>query len=790
MDDQSDLGAVISDIGRGGTGSGTRGEPEPPIPRQLPAAERNFAGRSAELRKLTGMLDQEPAGANAVVITAVSGTAGVGKTALALAWAHRSARHFPDGQLYVNLRGVGANPPILAADALAGFLRALGASGQEIPAEVDERAALLRSMLAGRRVLVLLDNAVDVRQVRPLLPGNSSCAAVVTSRNRLAGLVARDGAMRLEIDLLPLDDAVGLLRSLVGERVAAEHDAAVTLAGQCSRLPLALRVAAGLATSRPDSPLAELVDELADERRRLGLLDAEGDAEAAARAVLSWSYRHLDRAAARAFRLIGLQPGADVDVYGAAALLSETVDKTSALLDQLAKAYLTYQSRPGRWAMHDLLRAYATEQATHHDGEASQRDALTRLFDCYLATATAAASTAFPSENRLSLRTAPAEPSHARPLAGPAQARAWLDSERGNLLAVVGYTAGRGWPRHSLDLATVLVSYLENCNHYPEAQSVYRRARAAARLLGDQVAECSVLTKLGAVDARQGRYAQAFAHFKLALGLCRKTGNRTAEAKALTSLGVISWHQGSYRQAADHLGRAAALFDGSDARTGHAYALGNLGLAVMRLGRCEEAASHLGAALSLFGQAGDAAGEAWAMVNLGDVNVHRSYYRLAAGNLKKALALFKDLGNTAGEAHALSNLGDAGRFEGRYLEATGHLRQALVLFRAIGDRAGQAGALNGLGEVALATGKSARALIQHSAALDLASQIGELYEQARAHRGIAEAHLAEGDGDQGRQHWRRALDLYEGLGVPEADQVRDLFEPGVSSAPSAYRVSQ
>jgi len=770
------LGLAVADLDELGQRRfvATGGGPELPAPAQLPPAVRNFTGRLAELRRLTSMLDHDPAAAGAVVITAVSGTAGVGKTALALHWAHGSAERFPDGQLYVNLRGFDASPPLSAADALAGFLRALGVDGQEIPAELDERAALFRSVLAGRRVLVLLDNAVDVKQVRPLLPGNPTCAVVVTSRNRLAGLVARDGAKRLELDLLPLDEAIGLLRSLVGERIAAGPDAALTLAGQCCRLPLALRVAAELATSRPRSPLAELVDELADEQRRLDLLDAEGDAETAVRAVFSWSYRHLDPVAARAFRLIGLQPAADIDVYGAAALIGDTLEQTRDLLDQLARAYLIHQPSPGRWAMHDLLRAYATERAVRRDGARRQRDALTRLFDTYLATATAAVYTAFPTENRLPLRVALAPATQARPLAEAAAARAWLDDERANLVAIVGYAAGRGWPEHSLDLAAVMFRYLENCNHYQEAQSIYTRARDAARQVGDLAAECTVLTNLGAADARQGRYAQASGHFKLALGLCRQTGDLTAEARALTSLGVIGWHQGKYRRAADHLERAADLFSRVGQRTGQAYALGNLGLAIMRLGRCDEAAGHLELAFSLFSEAGDPSGEAWALVNLGDVNLHRSHYRLAAGNLNKALALFKGLGNTAGQAHALSNLGDVGRLEGRYLEAIGHLRQALVLFRAIADRAGQAEALNGLGEVALATGKPARARAQHSAALDLASQIGELYEQARAHRGIAEAHLADGDGDQARQHWQQALELYTSLNVPEADQVRDL----------------
>lgn len=772
------LGLTSTDLddlvgGRRFIGGGA--DPETPIPRQLPATVRNFAGRSAEMRMLTGILDQDAETTNAVVITAVSGTAGVGKTALALHWAHQSAERFPGGQLYVNLRGFDSSPPITPADALAGFLRALGVDGQEIPAGLDERAARFRSLLAGRRILVLLDNAVDVKQVRPLLPGNSTCAVVVTSRNRLAGLVARDGARRLELDLLPFDDAACLLRSLIGERVDLEPDAATALAGLCARLPLALRVAAELATSRPTSLLAELVSELADEQRRLDLLDAEGDAETAVRAVFSWSYRHLDRAAARAFRMLGLQPGADIDVYGAAALIDDTVEHAAELLDQLARAYLTYQPRPGRWAMHDLLRAYAKERASHHDGDTSQHNALTRLFDCYLGSATAAVYVAFPSENRAPLRTSPARPSHLRSLADPAVARAWLDSERANLVAVVRYTAGRGWPDHSLDLATVLFRYLESGNHYTEAQSIYTRARGAARQVGDQIAESSVLTNLGAVDARQGRYAQAIGHFKLALGLCRQTGDQAVEARALTSLGVIAWHQGDYEQAAAHLERAAELFSRIGSRSGQAYALGNLGLALMRLGRCDEAAGRLELALSLFRQAGDPSGEAWALVNLGDVNVHLSHYRLATSNLQKALALFQVQGNSAGEAHALSNLGDVARLEGDYPEATGYLRRALALFRTIADRAGQAEALNGLGEVALACGKSGHARTQHSAAFALASQIGELYEQARAHHGLAEAYHADGEGDQARHHWQEALTLYTGLGVPEAERVRALL---------------
>ena len=279
------------------------------VPRQLPAPVRHFAGRGQELKELTGLLGPPSGDAPpAVVITAVGGTAGVGKTALAVWWAHQVARSFPDGQLYVNLRGYDPGQPMSAADALARLLRDLGVPGPDIPAEEDERAARYRSMLAGRRMLIVLDNAGEEGQVRPLLPATPGCVAVVTSRDALAGLVARDGAARLDLGLLPLADAVSLLRTLIGGRVGAEPEAAAALAVHCCRLPLALRVAAELAAARPDVPLASLAGELAGQQQRLDLLDAGGDPRTAVRAVFSWSIRHLDPGTARAFRLLGVAP--------------------------------------------------------------------------------------------------------------------------------------------------------------------------------------------------------------------------------------------------------------------------------------------------------------------------------------------------------------------------------------------------------------------------------------------------------------------------------------------------
>jgi len=348
------------------------------VPAQLPADVPAFTGRQEELSELDRLLaaTEEASGSagtpTTVTIAAVSGTAGVGKTALAVRWAHRVRGQFPDGQLYVDLRGYDPEQPVPPADALVGFLDALGVPGLDIPPAVDDRAARYRTETAGRRMLVVLDNAATVDQVRPLLPGAPTCFVLVTSRHSLPGLVARHGAARLDLDLLSLADATKLLRSLLGARVAAEPAAAATLAAQCARLPLALRVAAELAAARPTAPLGQIVAELADHRRRLDLLDAGGDRYTAVRAVFSWSYRNLPATAAQAFRLLGTHPAPDLDPPAAAAVIHTSVDRARQLLDLLACAHLVQRTRrhpadTGRYGMHDLLRAYATQLASAED---------------------------------------------------------------------------------------------------------------------------------------------------------------------------------------------------------------------------------------------------------------------------------------------------------------------------------------------------------------------------------------------------------------------------------------
>jgi DNA-binding SARP family transcriptional activator len=478
-----------------------------PAPAQLPADVHGFTGRSDELAALDRLLDDDGEQLTAVVISAVSGTAGVGKTALALRWAHRVRAGFPDGQLYVNLRGYHAEQPMPPDEALAQFLRALGMPGQDIPLDVDERATCYRSLLNGRRMLVVLDSAASVDQVRPLLPGTASCVVLVTSRDTLSGLVARHGAHRLDLRLLPQDDALRLITRLIGDRVGAEPQAAADLIARCARLPLALRVAAELAIGRPEVPLSRLVEELADEGRRRELLDAGGDPQTGVRAVFSWSYRQLDPEAARAFRLFGLHPGPDLEAYAAAALLGTDVARARQLLDVLARAHLVQRTPADRYTLHDLLRAYAVDLAAADD-EGDRHTALTRLFDAWLAIAGTAIDTLYPAERhrrpRVSVPDTPAPP-----IVDAPTAQAWLDAERANLVAFVVHHATHGWPSHAVRLTITLLRYLESGGHHAEATTMHAHARTAAQQIGDAAAEAHLLTNVAVVDAQQGHYEQA-----------------------------------------------------------------------------------------------------------------------------------------------------------------------------------------------------------------------------------------------------------------------------------------
>ena len=488
-----------------------------------------------------------PAG---VAVAAIDGPPGVGKTALAVRWAHQAAAEFPDGQLYVNLRGFGSPDEIMpAGTAIRGFLDALGIPAERIPPDPESQAALYRSLLAGKRVLIVADNARDAGQVRPLLPGSPGCMVLVTSRNRLIGLAAAEGARLITLDVLPDGEARELLTRRIGARRArAEPGAVGELARLCGRLPLALAVAAARATARPAMPLAAVAAELAGTASRLGALQT-GDPVTDVRTVFSWSCQHLGQEPARLFRLLGVHPGPDITAPAAAALLGIRHDGARAALDALAMANLAAEHVPGRYCLHDLLRAYAAEQAAGHEPAAERRAAIQRVLDYYLHTSHAAALLLNP--HRVSVPVLPPPGPGVAPdrLDGHQQALAWFEAEHQVLLGCVSLAAETGSDACAWILPWAMTEFLDRRGHWHEWAATQRTALAAATRLGDTAGQAAARRAIATACVRLTDYRQARGHLAACLRLYRQLGDRTGEALARHSLGRVAEHQGHYADA-------------------------------------------------------------------------------------------------------------------------------------------------------------------------------------------------------------------------------------------------
>jgi DNA-binding SARP family transcriptional activator len=665
-----------------------------PVPRELPGDVPAFTGRAAELAELDRLLAIPAAGTGAgaspgpaggagdqpvtaAVISAVSGTAGVGKTALAIHWAYRAAGRFPDGQLHVNLRGYDPARPVTAADALAGFLRALGVPGPDIPPGEDQRAARYRSLLAGKRMLVVLDNAATTEVVRPLLPGTPGCAVLVTSRDALAGLVARDGAARLELDLLPLDEAVALLSELIGDQARADPHATAELARQCARLPLALRVAAELVAARPPVPLTDLVADLAGHRRRLDLLDAAGDPRTAVRAVFSWSYQQLTPDAARMFRLLGIHPGPDVTAAAAGSLAALAEADARRLLRDLARAHLIAEHVPGRYAFHDLLRAYAAEQA-QTDNEPERNAATGRVLDYYLHTAAGAAPLLNPAMEPVALASprpgaAPGQPTDHR------QALAWFEAEHQVLLAAVTLAAESRFDAHAWQIPWAVTPFLQARGHWQEWAATQRTALAATTRLGDTTAQALSGRLLANACANLGDYDQALGHYASSLTLYQRLGNRLGQAKIHQSLGVPAERQGRYADALGHAEQALRLYQAIGDKAAEAEALNAVGWYRGLLGDYQQARAFCRQALTLSAEAGDRWLEAAAWDSLGYAEHHLGNLAEAAACYQHALSLSREAGERFYEAETLTRLGDTRRAAGELAKAREAWQQALAI---------------------------------------------------------------------------------------------------------------
>ncbi len=742
--------------------SGTRAAVAPSVPRELPADVDAFTGRSAELAWLDALIPVATGGAayGPVVISAVSGSAGAGKTALAMRWAHRVAEHFPDGQLYVNLRGYDPEQPVSAAEALAGFLRALGVTSRDIPVEEAERAARYRSLLAGRRMLVVLDNAAAEAQVRPLLPGKAGVLVLVTSRDSLPGLVARDGARRLELEVLPAPDAIALLRALIGERVDADPEAARTLAEQCARLPLALRVAAELTAARPQISLAALTAELACEEKRLDLLDAGGDQRAAVTSVFSWSYCQLPAAAARMFRMLGLHPGPDFDCFAAAALAGTDTDEAGRLLAMLARAHLIQPVGSQHFGMHDLLRAYAARLAGADDGDEARRTARTRLFDYYLASAVTAMNVLVPIESQ---HFDVPEETIVPELAGPL-ARTWLDAERATLVTVVAYTARHGWPSYAIQLAERLFRYLDGGCH-AEALAIYGHAEQAARACGDHVAQIRNLTRIANLYSWQARYPQAIGLYRRALAAAEAVNDRSCKLLILGDMGTMRLQQGRYREAAECQEQALALARELDRTLSEVIELDNLGTIYLLQGHYQRGMEYQEQAFALYRQFAPPADAAvLSPADLGDGYDPTSRYQQIVVHYQRHIALSRQLGDRYGEADTLIRLGRISRRLGWQARALACHHEALALFQEVGNRSREADALNRIGECLLASNQYAQASARHAAALTLARETGDRQQQGRALAGLAAVELLQGSYEQAVGSYRQALLLFREIG--------------------------
>jgi DNA-binding SARP family transcriptional activator/tetratricopeptide (TPR) repeat protein len=634
------------------------------VPRQLPAGTDAFTGRDAALKALDRLLGgrDEPA-PRPVVVCAVTGTAGIGKTALAVHWAHRVADRFPDGQLYVDLRGFDpSGSPMEPAEAVLGFLDALQVPPRLIPASLQAQAALYRSLLAGRRMLVVLDNARDAAQVAPLLPGASGCLVLVTSRNQLPGLVAT-GAHPVALDLLGRDEAVQLLaRRLSYDRVSAEPDATDQLVTRCAGLPLALAIVAARAATQPELPLAALAGELLEARDGLEGFDA-GDTATDARAVFSWSYHRLGAPAARLFRLLGLHPGPDVTAAAAASLAGQPLAEVRPPLAELTRAHLLSEHAPGRHGLHDLLRAYAGELARTLDTAADRRAATLRMLDHYVHTAHGADLLLY----RHGETTTPAPPRSGvvpERLGDQDQAMAWFFAEHHVLLAAIERAARDGFDDHACHLAWALFVVLHRRGRWHDRAATQLAAVEAARRLGDRVAESRAHRYLGYACADLGGYDDAHRHLGRALELSDAAGDTAGRAWTHYYRDLVHGQQGRDAEALDAAQRALRLFQAAGDRVGEAIALTDVGWYHGRLGNHQQALAFCGQALTMHSELDNRAYQAHTWSCLGDTHLHLGEAARAIDCYRHALDLFREFGDRYGEASTFAQLAEVHRDAG------------------------------------------------------------------------------------------------------------------------------
>ncbi|KUN29791.1 SARP family transcriptional regulator [Streptomyces antibioticus] len=659
-----------------------RSSPAPPVPAQLPAALAGFVGRDDQLAQATALLPEEGDAPSATVL--VGGTAGVGKTAFAVHWARRIASRFPDGQLYVNLRGFDpVADPVPPAQALRSLLAALGADPRHLPQDEDALAARLRTVLTGRRVLILLDNARDAGQVRPLLPGAPGCLTIVTSRNRLGGLVAVDGAHPLHLDVLSAREGHELLvRRLGAARVAAEPKAVGMIVELCAGLPLALAVTAARAAGRPAFPLAALTAELAEGH---GSLDAFTDTDQVAdvRTVLSWSYQALSPAAARLFRLLGLHPGPDVSPAAAASLAGLGLPATRSLLTELVHTRLVDEPAPGRYASHDLLRAHASELAAEVDAPEELAAARRRMLDHYLHGAHAAAELTDLARDRITLME-PSEGVRCAQFSAPEQAAAWFETERAVLVAVLRQASAHRFDVHAWQLAWCVEHYLGRQGLWHELGVTLRTALVSADRLGDPTALAHIHRGLAQAESYAKHIREAHRHIERAIALFGEVGDLPALTECHRQFSVVLEVEGDLEGALHHHRLALELVGPDDSRL-RSWILNGLGWYNTLLGRHDEALMYCASALRLARADDDDYTLGHVLNSTGTAHHHLGAYDDAVAAFEESLLRFQQVGGVPwAEAHTLASLADTRSALGDREGARTLLREAIRILDGIG----------------------------------------------------------------------------------------------------------
>ncbi len=773
-------------------------------PDTLPPETTEFVGRDDELRLLTGEHGNRPG------IVIIEGMPGVGKTTLAIRAARQVAGEYPDGTLYLNLRSHDpANPSLDPAEALHRLLQMLSVPATQMPEAIGERTTLWRAHLSRRRAVVILDDAAGHDQIRPLLPVAGRCLILITTRRRLPGL---DGARSLTLDVLSVDDAVTLFRRIAGEGRAEDADQVVEAVGLCGRLPLAIQLTAGRIAQNDPPRLDGLIEELSQSPAWLGGASAAGPEVTAA---FDLSYRALEPSHQRFFRRLGASPCVSHSLPAAAALSGCTLPEAEKAVVTLLDYHLLAPTTDGRVRFHDLIRGYAAARGARDDPEVAQKQAISRLLDYYLHTADRADQVLNRFRRRPDIQVSQL------PAGGPAlgtqeDAACWLEAEWRNILQAARYAARREWTQKCADLIYLLADFLEIKAYWDEAIAAHTLALQASRGLADPLRIARALLALSAVSQQIGRYEPAIPLAEEAGAIYRSLADRAGEAESLDQIGLAYQRTARSREAFAYFQEARMLYRAAAYPRGVADTLSHSGIASWHLGRYPEATAHLREALSLYRDVGDRRGEAKVLNNLGRVHLYNGSHREALDAYQNSLHIFREIGGAQNEAILYQSIGNVHRYKESYEEALAACRRALAIYRNIGDLPDEADVLNDIGaiyqsavcydealvyhqkarliaeeignlsqqlialrmiaDVHRGSGRHVEALDHYNTALRLAREIGDPYEEGKILVGIAESTLSTQRSDVARIVFRQALDIFERLGVPEANSTRIRIE--------------